>query len=138
TLVNYACHPTTLAWDNRLLSPDFVGAMREVVEPYFSGAPCLFLQGASGDLAPREQYLGDPEVADAHGRQLGYATLAVLEGMFPPLVQLEYAGPVESGASLASWRRVPQEPSQNLAAICQDVDLPLKPMPSLEEIQKDL
>ena len=32
TIVNYACHPTTLAWDNTLISPDFVGAMREVVE----------------------------------------------------------------------------------------------------------
>ena len=29
TLVNYACHPTTLAWDNTLISPDFPGAMRE-------------------------------------------------------------------------------------------------------------
>ena len=25
TIVNYACHPTTLAWDNALISPDFVG-----------------------------------------------------------------------------------------------------------------
>ena len=32
TVVNYACHPTTLAWDNRLISPDFPGAMRELVE----------------------------------------------------------------------------------------------------------
>src|SRR5205085_10153628 len=52
TLVNYACHPTTLAWDNRLLSPDYVGAMREVVEAGSAGALCLFLLGASGELAP--------------------------------------------------------------------------------------
>ena len=58
-LVNYACHPTTLAWQNTLVSPDFVGALREVVEEGTDGAPCLFLQGASGDLAPREQYVGD-------------------------------------------------------------------------------
>jgi len=25
TVVNYACHPTTLAWENRLISPDFPG-----------------------------------------------------------------------------------------------------------------
>ncbi len=31
TLFNYACHPTTLAWDNELLSPDFIGAAREVL-----------------------------------------------------------------------------------------------------------
>ena len=32
TLFNYACHPTTLAWENRLLSPDYIGAAREVLE----------------------------------------------------------------------------------------------------------
>src|SRR5690606_15441615 len=25
TLTNYACHPTTLAWDNTAISPDYVG-----------------------------------------------------------------------------------------------------------------
>ncbi len=30
TLVNYACHPTILAWDNETISPYFVGAMREI------------------------------------------------------------------------------------------------------------
>src|SRR5436190_18477228 len=34
TLVNYACHPTTLAWENTLISPDYVGAMREVIEAH--------------------------------------------------------------------------------------------------------
>ena len=52
TLVNYSCHPTTLAWDNTLISPDYPGAMREVVERE-TGAPCVFLLGASGDLGPR-------------------------------------------------------------------------------------
>ena len=28
TVVNYACHPTTLAWENTLISPDYVGSMR--------------------------------------------------------------------------------------------------------------
>ncbi|MBM4077585.1 MAG: hypothetical protein FJ267_18315, partial [Planctomycetes bacterium] len=32
TIVNYACHPTTLAWENQLISPDYVGAMRELIE----------------------------------------------------------------------------------------------------------
>ena len=34
TMINYACHPTTLAWDNTLISPDYIGALREVVEFY--------------------------------------------------------------------------------------------------------
>ena len=83
TIINYACHPTTLAWQNHLLSPDYVGAASEVVEGATGGAPCLFLQGASGELAPRHQYVGDTEVADRHGRELGYAALAALSGMLP-------------------------------------------------------
>ena len=31
TIVNYACHPVSLGGGNRLLSPDYIGAMREVV-----------------------------------------------------------------------------------------------------------
>ena len=49
TLVNYACHPTTLAWDNSLISPDYVGALRETVEQA-TGVTSVFLQGACGDL----------------------------------------------------------------------------------------
>ncbi len=138
TLVNYACHPTTLAWDNRLLSPDYVGAMREVVERETGGAPCLFLQGASGELAPREQYTGDTAIADANGRQLGLAVVTALSTMLPPATALEYAGVVESGAPLATWRRRAFEPSAVLDVRQITVDLPLKKLPSREEVEREL
>jgi hypothetical protein len=110
TVVNYACHPTTLAWENTLISPDYVGAMREVVETH-TGAPCLFLQGASGDLGPRDGYVGDPAVADRNGRQLGFAVLSGLEGLPPPGTRFEYAGPVVSGAVLGTWQHRPAPPA---------------------------
>jgi hypothetical protein len=106
TVVNYACHPTTLAWQNTLISPDYVGAMREVVETS-SGAPCVFIQGASGDVGPRDGFVGDVEVADRNGRQLGYAVLAALESLPAPLTAYEYAGPVVSGATLGTWQYLP-------------------------------
>jgi len=106
TIVNYACHPTTLAWENTLISPDYVGAMREVVEAA-TGAPCLFLQGASGDIGPREGFVGDVAVADRNGRQLGHAALAALEALAPADMAYEYAGPVISGATLGIWKYVP-------------------------------
>ena len=59
TLVNYACHPTTLAWENEAISPDYVGAMRETIQQA-TNAPALFLQGNSGELAPRYQYVRRP------------------------------------------------------------------------------
>ncbi|HMF17729.1 MAG TPA: hypothetical protein VKE98_11015, partial [Gemmataceae bacterium] len=105
-IVNYACHPTTLAWQNTLLSPDFPGAMREVIENA-TEAPCVFLQGASGDLGPRDGFVGDVEIADRNGRQLGYAALAVFESLPPPLTRFTYTGPVVSGATLGTWAHVP-------------------------------
>ncbi|MCA9123831.1 MAG: neutral/alkaline non-lysosomal ceramidase N-terminal domain-containing protein [Planctomycetaceae bacterium] len=106
TIVNYACHPTTLAWDNTLISPDYVGAMREVIEDV-TGAPCFFIQGASGDVGPREGFVGDVLVADRNGRQLGYAALSALEAMGPAKQQFAYAGPVISGATIGTWHYVP-------------------------------
>lgn len=115
TLVNYACHPTTLAWDNTLISPDYVGALREVVESN-EEAPCFFLQGASGDIGPREGYVGDTEVADRNGRQVGYAALAALEGLSPPETCYQYAGPVVSGATIGTWRHEPMASEQRVRA----------------------
>ncbi len=103
SIVNYACHPTTLAWENTLISPDYVGAMREVVERD-TGAPCLFLQGASGELGPREGFVGDTAVADRNGRELGYAALAALTALPAAGTTFAYAGPVVSGATLGSWQ----------------------------------
>jgi hypothetical protein len=111
TVVNYACHPTTLGWQNTLISPDFPGALREVVEQQ-TGAPCVFLQGASGDLGPRDGFVGDVAVTDRNGRQLGYAALAALESLPPPGTRFSYAGSVVSGTKLGRWEHVPLSPAE--------------------------
>jgi hypothetical protein len=134
TVVNYACHPTTLAWENEAISPDYVGAMRATIEQA-TNAPALFLQGNSGELAPRHQYVGDHAVADRHGRELGFAALATLYGMEPPGTHLSYAGALESGAPLAIWRHEPSKPSQELRATDTSVALPIKNWPSAEELE---
>jgi hypothetical protein len=102
-VVNYACHATTLAWQNTLISPDYVGAMRETVERQM-GAPCVFLQGASADLGPRDGFVGDVTVAERNGRELGFAALAALEGLPPPTTRFVYRGPVVSGATIGTWQ----------------------------------
>lgn len=106
TLVNYACHPTTLAWENTKISPDYIGSMREIIEKE-TLAPCLFLQGASGDLGPKEGFVGDHKVADRNGRQLGYAVLSGLQCLAPSAMHFIYAGPVVSGATLGIWNHQP-------------------------------
>ncbi|HEX4147728.1 MAG TPA: hypothetical protein VHY20_02020, partial [Pirellulales bacterium] len=112
TIVNYACHPTTLAWGSTLLSPDFVGAMREVVESATGGAPCLFLQGAGGDLGPREGFTSDVAVADRNGRQLGYAAMAAIEALPPPATRYQFQGAVVSGATVGLWAHMPLDASE--------------------------
>ena len=111
TLVNYACHPTTLAWDNTLISPDYVGAMREVVEQR-TNVPTLFIQGASGDIGPREGFVGDVEVADRNGRQLGYAVLSTMENLPPAGQRFQYTGAVVSGATIGTWKFAPSETTE--------------------------
>jgi hypothetical protein len=136
TIVNYACHPTTLAWDNKLISPDYVGAMRATMQDN-TGAPALFLQGASGELSPRYQYIGDTAVADSHGRQLAFAALATLADMEPVGQALVYDGVVESGAPLAAWKREPVGVSRDLFAEVRTVPLPVKDWPTADQLKRD-
>jgi hypothetical protein len=136
TIANYACHPTTLAWQNHLISPDWVGAFYQTVESA-TGGLAMFLQGASGELQPARTYTDDLEIIRAQGRQLGYATLSVLEGMLPPGQQLEYDGVVESGAPLACWKIVIAPVNTKLYTKKVDLELPLKDdLPTLQELEK--
>ena len=140
TVVNYACHPTTLAWENTLISPDYVGSMREVVEGV-TGAPCLFLQGASGDLGPRRGFVGDTTVADRNGRQLGFAALAGLEDLPPPDTTFAFCGPVTSGAVLGPWSERRHEPRPADATFLVrrfTVEMPYRvDLPDLEETRRE-
>lgn len=139
---NYACHPTTLAWDNSLLSPDYVGAAREVIEEAFH-APSIFLQGASGELGPREGFVGDTAVADRNGRQLGYAAASALEALPPPASTFVYTGIVKSGADIATWAYRPAsqaelEDAGTLRAEMLTIPLACKDMPSITELRAAL
>lgn len=127
TIVNYACHPTTLAWENTLLSPDYIGSMREIVTNN-TQSPVLFLQGASGELAPAIQYTGDTKVAEGHGRELGYAVLSTLESMPPPETTIRFKQALESGAPLALWSSEHHRPDKSANALHQHISYEVKSM----------
>ena len=135
TIVNYACHPTTLAWLNTKASPDFVGEARTMVEAK-TGAPMLFLQGASGDLAPRDGYTGDTDVADQNGRILGFATLAVLAKMLPPKTRLRFTNTVESGALIGEWTQEEFVAHGQTDRIRLDIEVPLQNLPSIDDLKE--
>jgi hypothetical protein len=54
-LVNFSCHNVVLGPKNLLVSADWAGAMRRNVESA-TGVPCLFFQGATGDLNPNHDW----------------------------------------------------------------------------------
>lgn len=133
-LVNYACHPVSMGGANKLLSPDYVGPMRDLVERETSGL-CMFLHGASGDLTPRRSYEALPDAAEQNGRELGFSALATLSGMLPPSHRLEYQRIEESGTPLGIWGSTAKpEVSSVLKAECFPIKLPLKDYPPRDTI----
>lgn len=133
SLVNYACHPTTLAHENRYLSPDYIGEMRDVIGQH-TAAPCLFLQGASGELAPMVQYVSDTAIADAHGRSLAFSALSVLERLLPHDIDYVFEKELPSGAPLGIWKYEQQNVSTRFLFEKIEIEIPLKDLPSWDEI----
>jgi hypothetical protein len=133
--VNYACHPISLGGGNTLVSPDYVGALRETVEADTDTGECVFLHGASGNQTPRRSFESDSRVADQNGREVGFSTLSVLASMFPPSVALGFAGVEESGTPLAIWRERAATPGTGIRSRRVTVRLTIADMPSREELK---
>ena len=97
TLVNAACHPVCQSSRMQRLSADFPGAMRQVVER-LTGAPCIYIQGACGDVNPiRMEDAYEP--ARSLGTRLGCRAVDVWETVA-----------TEPAAGLAVWHKGVQLP----------------------------
>ena len=141
-VVNYACHATSLSYENSLISPDFAGAMREEVSRV-TKSPCIFALGPCGDLGPRRGFVGGISVADQNGRWLAYAALSALESMGPPATDYQYQGPVVSGATLGIWRDSDftdkrKEQVSYFEGGSHTIELPLKPKPEPDALRKEM
>jgi hypothetical protein len=71
--VNFAAHPTMTSMQVRKFSADYPGALAALVEKE-TGAPCLFLQGAAGDLSTNPGENAGPE---KFGQALGREALTL-------------------------------------------------------------
>jgi hypothetical protein len=69
--VNFAAHPTMLPAATHQFSPDYPGPLCALVEKE-TGAPCLFLQGAAGDLSTKAPAgeAGPEKFGQALGREV--------------------------------------------------------------------
>jgi hypothetical protein len=137
TLVHYSCHPTTAGPGNRLLSADYPGVTRRVVEAALGGT-CLFLQGSAGDVGPIGGFTADLRIHQRLGAILGYAAANVaLQVNTRPKREVPL-GVQESGHSLLQYRHDHREPEDlSLAAEARLVDLPLRTTEPREQLERE-
>lgn len=72
-LVNFAAHPTNLDETDYRFSSEYPGQMMNTVEAAMN-CPCLFMQGASGDLSTDR---GELNSIEAYGKALGEKAVAM-------------------------------------------------------------
>ena len=101
-LVCYAAHPIILAYQNRLISPDFPGVAKRVVEK-LTGATCLYLQGCAGNMMTTEALTGDLGAAERMGTRLGAEATKVFTRLRTLPTRRRFDRIVESGAPLGIW-----------------------------------
>ncbi|MSP13550.1 MAG: hypothetical protein EXR62_11410 [Chloroflexi bacterium] len=125
-LVNFAAHPTIMAWANRLISPDYPGTLRRTVES-LTGATCLFLQGAAGNQDTLRDYGCRAEDARWVGRKVGLEAVRVAEFIETQPTQLQIDHTVESSWTMGVVRPVPVggPPDGTVRCISKQVAVPI-------------
>src|SRR5487761_2390541 len=75
TLVTYPMHPVVLSAANTLISADYIGPLRDLVEAARPGSLCVFAQGCAGDVNDdRHSPEGDFSATPTPGRDFATAT----------------------------------------------------------------
>lgn len=136
TLVNYACHPTIMGPENRMITPDYPGPVRRTVESLVGGI-CLFLQGAAGNQGPIDGFTGDLSIYRKLGKMLGIeaARVRLLTDPVPREEKLDEIVP--SGADLGIYSFPKSgESDDTLSTLTYEALMPIKELPAVEEITK--
>jgi hypothetical protein len=127
-IVGYAAHPITLAFQNRLLSPDYPGIVRSVVGR-LTGATCLFIQGCAGDQMPVEGLTGDTRVHRRLGTRLGAEAAEAYLRIDPAGQSWVFDRVVESGAPLGLQRAEAGPPQLGGVRVAAGtVTMPIRPL----------
>ena len=132
-LVNYTCHPIFLSSASRLISPDFPGPLRRTVERV-TGATCLFLQGATGNVNPRSPMHPDVAAAECAGTRLGLEAAKVFLGL-DTRTTVTREDWLVSVATFHLIRKEVVDPWQPDRVSADEIDLPLPlvPLPAAAE-----
>ena len=131
SLVGFGCHPITLGPEANVVSADYPAAVRHVVEGA-TGAPCLFLQGAVGDVTVVDGMGGDPAIADRLGRVLGHEAAKVWEEIEPRNIEVRYELVRSFNTIQSMLKEQRPDPPAHVAARLEAIDVPLHDAPSAD------
>jgi len=109
TVVNFACHPVCGVDRLYAISADYPGYAMSVVEKV-RGGTCMFSLGCAGNIVPMER---EGDARRWIGTALGAEVLKVLEG-------------------------VETDPDVRLKVVGRSLDLPLKPLPSPDDVRREV
>jgi neutral ceramidase len=131
-VVHHACHPDVLGPKCDLISPDYVGETRKVVET-LTGATMLFLQGAAGDIDPRSGIVLGGDGVDAArrlGGELGCEAARVWHTIDTARERDRRVAWRSAASVVTGWAyRDAADRPQPLAVRSADLTLPLRELP---------
>ena len=137
-IVAYAAHPVVMGYHTYLLSPDYPGVVRRIVEQA-TGATCLFLTGAAGNQAARSFLQSDWGEQERMGGQIGAAALKA----FYEIETRPYKDVRELGKSLSNIALYHKEfhagPTHHIFKVAAGTaNVLLQPLPSAAEAEAQL
>jgi hypothetical protein len=120
-LINYTCHPVVLGPDNLLITADYPGYALRIIERVLEGKVIpMFTNGAAGDIN-----VGHSAELSAIGEKIPGRTFE----------RAEKLGLMLAGEVLKTLAKIESSQEVLIATASKDVFLPLKPLPSLEEVK---
>ncbi len=126
TLINFACHGTVMGPGNRLITPDFPGPLKRVVESAVGGR-CLFLQGSTGDVGPVQGFQPDLKVYHQLGGLLGHEAARVALELITVPTQQTFRAVIPSGAPLGRYDvAFATQPAFPLHVLDKEILVPLR------------
>lgn len=136
TIVSYACHATVLEYDNLLYSPDFPGAVVDVLCGIVGGE-AIYLQGCAGDINP-VWMRHDHEEARRIGAILGAAAARSVNEVLPLghgqwAVNLSWLE--DTGKEVTAGREVAARPLRTRSEL---VALPQRAQSSTWQLEEEL
>jgi hypothetical protein len=137
-LTSYAAHPVVMGYQTYLLSPDYPGVVRRIVEQV-TGATCLFLTGAAGNQATLSFLQSDWGEQERMGGLIGCEAAKVFFDIEtrPHEVIREFG---VSLSNIALYHKAFHEgpTHQILKVASRQTSVPLQPLPLLDQAEAEL